>query len=82
MCPARRAEGWLQTHTAEELRGQPQVVVQGQECHPLQPHHDDLQAGNKEAAAMGLDSPTLVLAFRHNQAPGYLKAFYEIQTVP
>lgn len=36
-----------QTYTAEELCGQSQVVVQGQECHPLQPHHDDLQAGNK-----------------------------------
>lgn len=37
-----------QTYTVEELRGQPQVVVQSQECHSLQPHHDDLEMGNEK----------------------------------
>lgn len=31
------------THVAEELVGETQVVVEGQEGDPLQPHHDDLQ---------------------------------------
>lgn len=36
------------THVAEELIGQAQVVVQGQEGDALQPHHDDLR-GHPEA---------------------------------
>lgn len=31
------------TYGAEEFGGQAQVVVQGQEGHPLEPHHDDLR---------------------------------------
>lgn len=37
---------------AEELIGETQVVVEGQEGDPLQPHHDDLQRqGQKRGGA-------------------------------
>jgi len=43
-----------QTYTIEELSSQPQVVVQSEERHSLQPYHDDLETGNQEATGMGL----------------------------
>lgn len=42
-----------ETHMAEELIGQTQVVVKCQEGDPLQPHHDDLRAGPEEGWGQG-----------------------------
>lgn len=48
-----------QTYTAEELSSQAKVVVQSEERHSLQPHHDDLERGNRGAEGMELaSSPT------------------------
>lgn len=42
-----------ETHMAEELIGQTQVVVKCQEGDPLQPHHDDLQSRAREGVGPG-----------------------------
>lgn len=36
------------THVTEQFIGQPQVVVQGQDCHPLEAHHDNLNRKETE----------------------------------
>lgn len=38
----------FQTHMAEELVGEPQVVVQGEHCHSLKTNHDYLGTGHRK----------------------------------